>query len=203
MRHQWYADGRDLIKWGVLLHLAKSSNLERIIQVAYLRPDASRPVIERRNERQIEEIRLPDIVWTHFRNLRDIEYLAAESGVEIVLIETPYLPAARADYSKAIIDKYLAIPRKPMIVFLDPDTGIAKGRAKPEHVTSDEISEIWAALAPSDWLVLYQHKNFQQNWLSNKREEFARALGSLVGDVDVFRAKNGARDVAFLCAQKL
>ena len=27
MRHQWYADGRDLITWGVLFHLADSWNL--------------------------------------------------------------------------------------------------------------------------------------------------------------------------------
>ena len=37
MRDKYYTDKRDLIKWGVLLHLAEEYSLQRIIQVAYLR----------------------------------------------------------------------------------------------------------------------------------------------------------------------
>ncbi len=37
MRDKYYAHKRDLIKWGVLLHLAEEYSLQKIIQVAYLR----------------------------------------------------------------------------------------------------------------------------------------------------------------------
>lgn len=36
MRHQWYADARDLIKWGALLHLASEHKIKHIIHVAFL-----------------------------------------------------------------------------------------------------------------------------------------------------------------------
>jgi hypothetical protein len=202
MLHQWYADSRDLIKWGVLLHLAKSSNSERIIQVAYLRQDAFRPVIERQNEQQNEEIQLPEIVWAHFRNLRHIERLAKAARLEIVLIDTPYQPVTRSEYSKTVISEYRTRPKKPTVVFLDPDTGIAEKCAKPEHVSSKEVSDIWKALEPSDWLVLYQHSHHHKDWLSIKRDEFIRAIASRPEHVEVFRAIKGAKDVAFLCAQK-
>ena len=38
MRDRWYADNRDLIKWGVLFRLAEKYEAERIIHVVYYRP---------------------------------------------------------------------------------------------------------------------------------------------------------------------
>jgi len=190
------ADGRDLIKWGVLLHLAESWHLKRIIQVAYLRQDAPRPTLECK----AKSIQLSDLVWSHFRDIRDIKRLAKSSGLDIGLIETPYDPSSRTDYSLKVIEKYRNEIKKPTAVFLDPDTGIAEWNAKPEHVTSTEVSSIWNALAPSHWLILYQHSNRHKEWLPNKRDEFARAIGSRA--IETFRAGTGARDVAFLCAVK-
>ena len=37
MRDIWYADNRDLIKWGALFHLARVFEAVRILQVAYYR----------------------------------------------------------------------------------------------------------------------------------------------------------------------
>lgn len=196
MRHQWYADGRDLIKWGVLFHLADSWNLKRVVQVAYLRPDAPRPTLECK----AKTIKLSDLVWSHFRDIRDIKRLAKSSGLEIGLIEAPYDPSSRTAYLLKVIEQYRSEIKKPTAVFLDPDTGIAERHAKPEHVTSAEVSSIWNALAPSHWLILYQHSNRHKEWLPKKRDEFARAIGSRT--IETFRARTGARDVAFLCAIK-
>jgi len=196
MRNQWYADGRDLIKWGVLLHLAESWNLKRIVQVAYLRPDTSLPTLECK----AKTIQVSDLVLSHFRDIRDIRRLAKSSGLDIGVIETPYEPNSRTDYSLKVIEQYRNEIKKPTAVFLDPDTGIAERNAKPEHVTSAEVSSIWNALAPSHWLILYQHSNRHKEWLSNKRDEFSRAIGSRT--IETFRARTGARDVAFLCAVK-
>lgn len=182
MRHQWYADGRDLIKWGVLLHLAKSWDLKRIIQVAYLRPDDPRPTLGCQNE----TIPLNDLVWSHFRDIRDIERLAKSSKIEIELIETPYDPRAKDEYSLRVVSRYSAKSKTPTVVFLDPDTGIAERNARPEHVTSTEVSKIWRALDSSHWLVLYQHSNRHKDWVTNKRNEFTRAIDS--SDIKTFRA---------------
>jgi len=38
MRDKWYADNRDLVKWGVLLTLAERHAAKHILQVLYYRP---------------------------------------------------------------------------------------------------------------------------------------------------------------------
>ncbi|GAB4165310.1 MAG: hypothetical protein Fur0039_01150 [Rhodocyclaceae bacterium] len=75
MRHQWHADARDLIEWGALIHLAEEQGIERIIQVAYLRPDRVRPIPEYGNN----SIEMPVVVWSHFRDLNDIKRLAKKN----------------------------------------------------------------------------------------------------------------------------
>ncbi len=35
----WYGDNRDLVKWSVLVHLAKMNTAKRILQIAYFRDD--------------------------------------------------------------------------------------------------------------------------------------------------------------------
>jgi hypothetical protein len=35
MKDEWYGDKRDLVKWGVLLHLAATFKATRILQVPY------------------------------------------------------------------------------------------------------------------------------------------------------------------------
>jgi len=39
VKDKWYGDKRDLVKWGILLTLAKMFSARRILQVAYYRPD--------------------------------------------------------------------------------------------------------------------------------------------------------------------
>ena len=85
-------------------------------------------------------------------------------------------------------------------MFLDPDTGIAERNARPEHVTPEEVRQIWNTLKPSDWLVLYQQRHRKKNWEEIKRSEFERAIGT--GKSEAFRGKNGVTDVVFFCASK-
>ena len=194
MRHQWYGDGRDLIKWGVLIHLATTWNLRRIIHVAYLRPDAARPVLESRRE----PIPVPDSVWAHFRDIRDIRRLAVGTGIEISVLGAPFDAKDRESYTHEVIANVRSSAQRPVAVFLDQDTGIAERNVRPKHVTPAEVRDIWGSLNRSDWLVLYQHSNRRTEWLSTKRAEFARAID--IAHVETFRARNGARDVAFFCA---
>jgi hypothetical protein len=180
MRHQWYADARDLIKWGALIHLAEEQDIKRIIQVAYLRPDVIRPKLQLGNN----SIEMPVVVWSHFRNLNDIKRLAKSSGIKIDLFSTPYNVEDRLAYSEAIARQYRAIKKEwPAIVFLDPDTGIAERNTKPVHVTPDEVRRIWGALSPESWLVLYQHRFRHKKWQLFKRSEFAKAIDLRQGKI--------------------
>jgi len=197
VRNQWYGDGRDLIKWGVLLHLATVRNLKRLVQAAYLRPDSSRPTLGW----QQKSIPFPEPVWVHFRDIHDIKRLAKATGIEIKVIDTVYDAKARKRYTDEVISHYRSTLQRPTLIFLDPDTGIAERNAKPQHVTPKEVGEIWASLKRKDWLVLYQHSNRDKRWLVKKRSEFKRATGE--NRIETFRAKSGARDVAFFCVQKL
>lgn len=144
---------------------------------------------------------MPDIVWSHFRRLGDIRRLEQAAGVEIKLIDETYQPETRREYSMKVIRECRAKPGKSMILFLDPDTGLAGKNVKPEHVTAEEVARYWDVLEFSDWLVLYQHSNREKNWLSNKEKAFSASIGAAVG-MEVFRATSGAKDVAFICARK-
>lgn len=196
MRHQWYGDGRDLIKWAVLIHLATTRNLKQIVDAVYLRPDAPRPLIKSRRK----PIPFSGSVWAHFRDIHDIRRLAAATGIDIKVIGTPFDAKARSRYTQEVLEAFCADSRRPMLVFLDPDTGIAERNAKSEHVTSAEVGDIWRTLPRFDWLVLYQHANRRKGWVARKRAEFQRAIDS--SHVETFRARRGATDVAFYCAVK-
>lgn len=197
MRHQWYGDNRDLIKWGVLVHLAQSKGLKRIIQVAYFRHDLPRP----RLECDDKSVSIPDIVYKHFRDINDIYRLSDNSGIEIKVIDNLYETKQRDAYTSIVLDRITAAKGFPILVFLDPDTGIAERNTKPEHVTPAEVRQIWDALKPSDWLVLYQHRFRDKQWAEIKRSEFERAIGT--GKIETFRAEKKITDVVFLCAAKM
>jgi hypothetical protein len=61
MREVWFADKRDLIKWGVLVHLAHKYDLKTIVQVPYLRPPKKLVLISVRGStpQAFPQLRLP------------------------------------------------------------------------------------------------------------------------------------------------
>jgi len=122
------------------------------------------------------------------------------SGIEIDVIDDLYDTTQRDAYTHIVLDRINSAKGLPILVFLDPDTGIAERNAKPEHVTTAEVRQIWDALKSSDCLVLYQHRHRKNNWKEVKRSEFERAIGTK--RIETFRAKNGATDVVFLCVAK-
>lgn len=200
MRHQWYADGRDLIKWGALLLLAKKQKVSHIIQVAFLRPDATRPKLQYGRE----IIGIPNNVWSHFRQLDDIKRLERSSGITIDLISNPFEKQNRSNYVEDVARQCRASRNGAAIIFLDPDTGIAERDTKPEHVALEEVIRIWDALLPGDWLVLYQHSFRKEGWHEIKQKEFAKATGRTPDKIKAIRAikGTGATDVVFLCVKK-
>lgn len=196
MRDQWYGDPRDLVKWGVLLHLAQSYSVKRILQVAYLRPSKWGYI-----EIDGRKHHIPEPVINHFRNVRNILKMPCEARVEV--IDSPF--EDRGQYKQVIID---AVARQhPSIVFLDPDTGLEpNGRPGLEHVLNSELEHIWNNMVTGDVLAFYQHQTNRngQPWIEPKRKQFEKALKLARGRVKVARGSEiaGTRDVAIYYCQK-
>ncbi len=200
MRNQFYSDKKDLVKWGSLLHLARSHDLNLILQVAYLRPDHPRSAVTLLVSQSGEKkpIPLPKIVWTHFRNIKNIQRLQQPTGLRIELLGEFF--EDRAAYTESILRR-IRRRREKKLVFLDPDTGIEPGTPGPEHVTADEISRIFAVMKSRDVLVLYQHARRTKTWLDDTSTDFAEAVAVDPRSIVTLRSPQ-VSDVAFFAATK-
>lgn len=195
MQGIWYGDRRDRVKWGALVHLADTTAISRIVQVAYFRhgPD---PVLQT----QEGEVSLPAAVWNHFSDLGHIKRLGEATGKSIVVLRQPFDPVRRREYVTAVVAELKKEVESPMIVFLDPDTGIEPGRAEPEHVTRQDIGEIWAALSPGDILAVYQHADRTTRWRDDRGQKMAAACDNT--PVQAIVGSGVASDVAMLWCRK-
>ena len=195
MRDRWYGDDRDVVKWSAALHLAHREGLSDVVYVAMHRPDDDWPPLATARG----PVALPDGVVRHFRDLDDLQRLGARTGLRIATVKEPFVD--RAAYFRRLrerVGKYEA----PVLVLLDPDTGLAPdGGAGPEHVTSDEVAALFAALRPGDLLACYQHARRQKDWRGRARRAFANAPGMPSFEVEVLRS-DLARDVLLLAVKK-
>ena len=195
MRDQWYGDNRDLLKWGALTHIARRDQISTILHVALYRPDDELPTLSSSRGR----IEMPAQVVRHFRNLDDIQRLAKTLGIHIEVFKVPfrdrsaYFEKARRWIESRSLDS--------LVVFLDPDTGLAPKIAGPEHVTADEIRLVFGVMKRGDTLVCYQRARRQKDWRGDRRRAFTRALGVPSQEVGVFDSEL-AKDVVLFSAIK-
>ena len=198
MRNSFYADKRDLVKWGTMVHLCQENNLHKIVQVAFLptKPD-DLPVIRPNTGKEFDIERK---VWDHFRNVRRIEELGDTLDINVrVIIDR----SSREDYMQIVRDKVQSTSTELKAVLLDPDTGLEpESRPTANHVTVEEVRTIWNMLNSGDWLVLYQHASRVRNWDIAGREKFAVACGIECGCVISFKSPKHANDVALFAAKK-
>jgi hypothetical protein len=198
MKELWYGDHRDLVKWGALVHLAQEEGIERIVQVPFLR-ETEPP----RLQSDGVEFEMACEVWVHFRNLLRIKVLGPQTGIAIEVIEDAFEARKRSEYLEVVQNHLRQWSGSRKIVLLDPDTGIEPKAAKPEHVTMQEIRELWEVLSSGDWLAVYQHRYRDRNWQATTRSKFAVACGAghdvktfteptIASDVAVFAAKSGS-----------
>lgn len=194
MQGLWYGDRRDRVKWGALIHLAKTRAIPSIVQVAYYRDES-----DRRLETFEGPVPLPEGVWEHFSNLRHIERLAQATSMSIVVLDDVFEPTHRLEYIAAVVQKLKATPR-PMIVFLDPDTGIEPGTADSVHVTKTDLAEVWAVLSAKDILAVYQHADRTNTWQQDRTRKMVEACGG--AEVSAITGVSMAADIAVLWCQK-
>jgi len=196
MRGLWYGDRRDRVKWGGLIHLAKVYKIPRILQIAYLRDGGKMELIIGDKE---ETFSLDEEVWRHFSDLQGIYRLGEAVGVDLKVMDSIFNPATRAEYVKETVAELKAIPR-PLIAFLDPDTGISPTkRANPEHVAWSDLERIWEALENGDVLVVYQHADRSSGWTESRRNLLSDRIGA---PCQMITGKEIAGDVALLWCQK-
>lgn len=180
MRDKWYADNRDLVKWGVLLTLAERHAARHILQVLYYRP-TEWPKLELDGE----QVSMPAEVIRHFR-IAAAAAIEASAPVE-VLADTF---ATRAEYHQVVIDRIRSRPTTPGIVFLDPDTGLESQTPSLDHVLDSELAELWNELKAGDVLVFYEHQTNRngQPWIAPKKQQFERVLGLSIGAAKLARS---------------
>lgn len=193
MRDTWYADQRDLVKWGTLAHLAERHSLAAIVQVAYLRSGERNALLSGDGE-----VPIPRAVWSFFRDVRAVRDLGRLLHREIIVIDEPFRPRRRQQYREAVVESLRSIEGRK-IVLLDPDTGIAPAKPSGKHATAEDIAAVWEVLQPGDWIAVYQHRSRSKTWKQDARERFAAVCGDAVCQ---FAAPKIASDVLFLAEQK-
>jgi len=189
----WYGDRRDRVKWGGLVYLARSFRVTHIVHISYF-SEGGLPELEVDGRREP----LAEEVWSHFSDLKNINRLAKKVNLKVEPISTLFCPGERDRYVQEVIAKLDEMPR-PLIAFCDPDTGIAPGKPKPEHVGEEDLKRFWQSLERGDILAVYQHAHRKKGWLEPRRQIMARAVGT---DVQAITGASIAQDVALLWARK-
>ena len=195
MKDIWYGDNRDLIKWSVLLHLAREYNAKKILQIAYYRKSNFKSF-------EIDGVNhsMPEEIINHFRRITNIETLKLEVPVHVfdtVLDDRKvYLPE-----SLKFIKRF---QNSNTVVFLDPDTGLEPKRHGLQHVLELEAKTIYDNLMRGDVFVFYQHQTNRNGrpWIEPKRKQLARALNIDLNNLKIAYGQFVAHDVAFYYCTK-
>jgi len=199
LRDRWYSDKRDVVKWGTLIHLAKKRDLKTILQVAYYIPEESGYQLETSDG----TVEFPDVVWKYFRDLNAVSRLGGAANLRIEVFVKPITDRAksatekrdvRKDYLESLLERVRTLRGKRLLVFLDPDTGIAPQRWNETHATTDEIQRVLQQLARGDWLVLYQHARREKDWDKRALDQFSDAVGVAKENIETFRAPKARGD---------
>jgi hypothetical protein len=196
MQDKYYADHRDLLKWGVLYCLAERFALSRIIQVAYLRPSIF-PMINIGGQ----ETELPSQVLTHFRNISNITSLHGDISISVF----DRMFDDRKAYMDAVTQYLTESGSELRLVFLDPDVGLEPvGRPDFRHVLDMEAHAIWSNLKTNEVFAFYQHKTNRAGkpWIDEKRTQLEKAIKVEKGAVLVGKSGSIANDVVILYAAK-
>jgi hypothetical protein len=195
MKDCWYADNRDLVKWGVLLRLAEIYGITTILHVAFYRPSEFGTLII-----DDQPMDLPSEVTSHFRNLNSISSISTK--VRVTVFRENFVN--RATYLIALSSALLELGNEGSIVFLDPDTGLEPNKPKLEHVLNSEVHAVWDAMKTEDVLAFYQHQTNRngQEWIEPKRIQLAQALAVDTETIKIASGPKIARDVVFYYRQK-
>jgi hypothetical protein len=83
---------------------------------------------------------IPSTVWRHFRDLHQVRGSPGSPDSTFSVVDWPFSHRSRTEYAKRLT-VHLAEVRRPKLVLLDPDTGIASRSSDARGTT----------LAPKSW----------------------------------------------------
>lgn len=213
MRDRWFGDNRDLIKWGGIKILCIDKGINKVLWVAYLREDNWTKI---KFDDCTEEKSVPVEVVNLFKSIRkNLNRLITEWNLDIILIDNEcgvtYNKENRQKYTNLVCNYIEKDTDKKKVVFLDPDTGLQPKRLSETTVAPKEVKEIWDKLNGGDYLVFYQHKSRDKEWIRKRKKALADICG-LPDDKKIHMwlaqksAKNNsaklANDVAFFFLEK-
>ena len=196
MRDKWYSDNRDLVKWSVLLILARRADADRIIQIALLNPSEFGQV-----EIDGESHETPRAVLSHLRDIQNVIGFFRHPRISVF----DCILGDRANYLSAALNYVASFSHERCLVFLDPDTRLEPGGGgDAKHVLNCEARSFWDALPQESVLVFYQHETnrARRPWIQEKRAQLSGALGISIEDVGVASGLTIAKDVVFFHASK-
>jgi len=203
MRDKWYGDKRDIVKWGVVADLAERHCIKRVLQVAFYRPDNTYFVFDGR------KIRLNIEIISYFRNLDNIKGIEPLLNLKIDVYKEIFQRSADCDTNKKFRKRYfeqletiITSHQYPIIVLFDPDTGIAPKNFNFNHVTPDEIEQVFNVMKSKSVLILYQHAQLgNRDWQEKTFAEFKEAVGN-DASVETYKCSKITYDVAFFVVEK-
>lgn len=200
MQDRWYGDNRDIVKWATLVHLAQECRIEHVLQVAFYRQHDDTHVlcIDGR-----PNVPIASGVWRFFRDIRHAKGLERSTGIHIEVLYDPF-GHPRDSYIETVKTHVERRRPHPLVVVLDPDTGIApRSGGDLRHVRPFELAQIYGALQRTDVLVLYQHaRQGVRDWLVRTKAEFTEAIGVNHSNVRAITCQGLAVDVAFFVTRR-
>ena len=208
MKDIWFSDSRDIVKWGVLAHLAKPPHKTLAVQLAFYRQEKPSQYKLRHltGSTTQNHIEFPELVLRAFE--RRIDQIKEKTlGINLELYDAPFKgqysggSTYRDRYITTFLNWLTATRKERTVVLLaDPDTGLEPTKKGPEYIKETELQRLFEGLKDGDWLVLYQHAPRKTEWIEDHRGRLSRLLAGHA--VEVFDCPEVAEDVAFFAVRK-
>jgi hypothetical protein len=190
MRLRWVGDARDYVKWDCVFEHARNRFVFYVPMLRkYIDPKCRHPEVQN--------------FFDESKNLESFKQLFP-NGFEVFVCGEDYSVENADRYFQGVIARLQTLQNNyRVLVFIDPDTGIAPKRAKSEHLRLEDLSTVWHEIKSQGSLVIYQHASRNNNW----KQEIARRLQNHLqipssAIAEPYCNEKIARDVCFFVLEK-
>lgn len=178
MRHEFWADRKDVWKWSIALDEADDNAL--IVYVPMLTDNPDWKPAEKEHTRAdvsalFEEERARIKAEWH----RRIDALSELCHKRVEVLPDLFVNRNRLEYFKSACELIeLSRANRRVVVLLDPDKGITSQDNDKEHVNEEGLTQLKSILKAGDVLLVYQTKNREADNLA-RNEAVLRSVFNL------------------------